>query len=93
MPNTQRNVTVVRAPPIVGPTEKPTEYRSTIIAACQLFSSSERESAIITRTTVRRPAAPIPAIPRPASIMGMFLAPVDSALPSMKNTTDDCMAQ
>ena len=43
--------------------------------------------------TARRPAAPIPATPLPASIMAMFCAPVLMALPIMKNTTASWRAQ
>jgi hypothetical protein len=43
--------------------------------------------------TVNNPAAPTPATPLPASIIGMFCAAVDNALPTRKNTSEICIAQ
>ena len=43
--------------------------------------------------TARRPAAPIPAMPRPTSMVAMFWLPVLTALPTIKKNNASCRAQ
>ena len=68
------------------PTLYPMAYRTIIIEFKNVSSFNDCESERITRPTLTKPAAPIPAIPRPTSNMGMFWAAVHNALP-IKNKT------